>query len=85
MGSMVSLHKGCTVGAINGGQLEGSPNIGSRVYIGINSTVVGNITIGDDVMICSNTFVNFDVPSHSVVVSSGSEVHHKEHATEGYI
>ena len=85
LGKKVSLHKGCTIGGINGGKKKGSPTIGDCVYVGINSTIVGNIVIGDDVMICANTFVNFDVPSHSIVVSGGSAIHHKEHATEGYI
>lgn len=87
LGDMINLHKGCTIGEVNSGRLKGSPTIGNRVYIGINSTVVGNITVGDDVMICANTFVNFDVPSHSVVINGvgGVQVHHKENATEHYI
>lgn len=85
LGEMVNIHKGCTIGGVNSGKKQGSPVIGNYVYIGINATVVGNIKIGDDVMICANTFVNFDVPSHSIVVSGGSSIHSREHATEAYI
>ena len=47
--------------------------------------IVGGITIGDDVLIAPNAFVNFDVPSHSVVVGNPAVVHPRENATEGYI
>lgn len=63
----------------------GSPTIGNRVFVGINATIVGNIKIGDDVLIAPNTFVNFDVPSHSVVIGNPGVIHHKENATVGYI
>lgn len=87
LGNMINLHKGCTVGEVNSGRLKGSPTIGNSVYIGINSMVVGNISVGDDVMICANTFVNFDVPSHSIVINGigGVQIHHKENATDHYI
>ena len=63
----------------------GAPKIGNCVSVGINSTVVGNITIGNDVMIAPNSFVNFDVPDHSVVLGNPGTIHHKEGATEKYI
>ena len=47
--------------------------------------IVGGIHIGDDVMIAPNAFVNFDVPSHSVVLGNPGTVHHRDNATEGYI
>ena len=45
LGNNVNLHKGCTIGRVNRGNI-GSPHIGDNVYIGINATVVGNIHIG---------------------------------------
>ena len=50
-----------------------------------NSTVVGNITIGNDVLIAPNTFVNFDVPDHSIVIGNPASIHHKENATYGHL
>lgn len=62
----------------------GSPHIG--IYIGINATVVGNVQIGSDVLIVPNSYVNFDVPDHSVVIGNPAVVHHKENAIgEGYV
>lgn len=85
LGDNVNLHKGCTIGRENRGKREGVPTIGNCVAIGINSTVIGNIQIGNDVMIAPNSFVNFDVPDHSIVIGNPGEIHHKEYATEKYI
>ena len=63
----------------------GTPTIGNRVWIGVNATVVGKITIGDDVMIAPNAFVNCDIPSHSIVIGNPCVIRYREKATEGYI
>lgn len=62
-----------------------APIIGNNVWIGINATVVGAIHFGDDVLIASNSYVNCDVPSHSIVFGNPCVVKFKAHATEGYI
>lgn len=85
LGDNVNIHKGATIGQENRGKRKGAPKIGNKVYIGVNSTVVGNITVGDDVLIAANTFVNCDVPSHSIVIGSPCKIIHKDNATEGYI
>ena len=85
LGDNVNLHKGCTIGRENRGKREGVPTIGDNVAIGINATVIGNISIGSDVMIAPNSFVNFDVPDHSIVIGNPGVIHRKENATEGYI
>lgn len=46
---------------------------------------MGNVTIGDDVMIAPNSFVNVDVPSHSVVFGNPCVIKHRNWATEGYV
>lgn len=85
IGDNCNLHKGCTIGQENRGKRKGVPTLGNRVFVGINSTITGKIQIGDDVMISPNTFVNFDVPAHSVVIGNPATVHPKEEATKGYI
>lgn len=85
IGKNVNLHKGCTIGRENRGKRVGVPTIGNNVAVGINSTIVGNIVIGDDVMIAPNTFINFDVPSHSVVVGNPGVIHERENATQSYV
>lgn len=85
IGKSVNLHKGCTIGRECRGKRIGVPTIGNKVWIEINSTVVGNIKIGNDVLIAPNSFVNFDVPDHSIVIGNPAVIHHKDDATFGYV
>lgn len=84
-GNDIFITHGVTIGRDINGKRKGVPTIGNRVCIRANSTVVGNVTIGDDVLIAPNTFVNFDVPSHSVVIGNPATIHSKENATQGHI
>lgn len=84
IGKNVNLHKGCTIGNTSRGN-RGVPRLGDQVYVGINATVVGNITIGEDVLIAPNAYVNVDVPPHSVVIGNPAVIHHKEKATWSYV
>ena len=79
------LTHGVTIGRDIRGKRAGAPHFGKNVCIRCNSTVVGGITIGDDVLIAPNTFVNFDVPSHSIVIGNPATIHHRDNATEGHI
>lgn len=85
LGKNINIHKGATIGQENRGARQGVPTIGNCVYIGINSTIVGKITIGDDVLIGPNTHVNCDIPSHSIVVGNPCTIKHCDNATEGYV
>ena len=85
IGENCNIHKGVTIGQENRGPRKGVPTIGNNVWIGINSTIVGGITIGDDVLIAPNTFVNCDIPAHSVVFGNPCIIKHKDFATESYI
>lgn len=85
IGKNCVLLKGSTIGNQKRGEKKGAPVIGNDFYLGLNATVVGGIHIGDDVLIAANAFVNFDVPSHSVVVGNPGVIHAKKNATEGYI
>lgn len=85
LGDNINIHKGATIGRENRGKRKGTPTIGNMVYIGINATVVGKITIGDDVLIAPNAYVNCDIPSHSIALGNPCKIIPKENATENYI
>lgn len=85
IGCNCNIHKGIVIGQVNRGSRKGCPTIGDRVWIGINSAIVGEITIGDDVLIAPNSFVNIDIPSHSVVFGNLCVIKNRDWATEGYI
>lgn len=84
-GDEIMITHNVTIGRDIRGKRAGVPTFGNKICIRTNSTVVGNITIGDDVLIAPNTFVNFDVPSHSVVVGNPAQIHHRDNATAGHL
>lgn len=61
------------------------PTIGDEAWIGVNTTIVSKVIIGDDVLIAPNAFVNCDIPSHSVVFGNPYIIKHRDNSTEGYI
>jgi serine O-acetyltransferase len=84
-GEQIYLTHGVTIGRNAVGKRKGTPVIGNRVRIGTNASIVGNVRIGNDVLIAPNAFVNIDVPDHSVVMGNPCVIHYKENATEGYL
>ena len=85
IGDNCNISKGITIGQENRGKRKGVPTIGNNVWIGVNAVIVGNVLIGDDVLIAPNSYVNCDIPSHSVVFGNPCIIKHKDHATENYI
>lgn len=85
IGKNCTMYHGVTVGMEFRGSRQGNPVIGDNVWIGSNACIVGNIKIGDDVLIAPLSFVNFDVPSHSIVIGNPAKIIHRENATECYI
>lgn len=76
---------GVTIGQQNRGPKKGSPTIGDKVWIGNNSTIVGKITIGNNVLIAPGAYINFDVPDNSIVIGNPGTIKKSKNATEGYI
>lgn len=85
MGENINIAPGVVIGKANRGDKNGVPVIGSRVWIGANSIIVGKVVIGDDVVIAPGAYVNMDVPSHSIVLGNPGVIHSRDNATEGYI
>ncbi len=85
IGENCNIHKGVLIGQENRGVRKGTPTIGNKVWIGINAVIVGNINIGDDVLIAPNSYVNCDIPPHSIVFGNPCIIKHRDNATENYI
>lgn len=85
IGRNCNVHKGVTVGRENRGKRKGAPRIGDEVWIGVNATVVGGIKVGSDVLIAPNSYVNCDVPDHSIVLGNPCRIIARDNATECYI
>jgi serine O-acetyltransferase len=77
IGNNVKMYQGVTLGAKsfpldeNGNPIKGiqrHPRIGNNVIIYSNSTILGNITIGDGAIIGGNIWVDVDVPAGAKLV-----------------
>jgi serine O-acetyltransferase len=65
MGENCTVNQGVTIGNIRGS--EHPPVIGNNVYFGAGCKVLGNITIGNNVVIAANSLVISDVPDNCTV------------------
>ncbi len=85
IGRNCNIAQGVTIGQQNRGKNAGFPVIGNEVWIGTNAVIVGGISVGDNVLIAPNAYVNFDVPENSVVMGNPARIYPNQEATEGYI
>ena len=85
LGENINIHKGVTIGQENRGGRKGTPIIGNKVWIGVNSTIVGRIKIGNNVLIAPNTYINRDIPDNSIVVGNPCKIIENIEATKDYI
>lgn len=85
LGKNINVTSGVLIGQQNRGEKSGSPIIGDNVWIGANSSIVGKVKIGSNVMIAPGTFINFNVPSNSIVFGNPGIIKESLTATDGYI
>jgi serine O-acetyltransferase len=85
IGENCNLSQGITIGVLVRGNKTGIPKIGDRVFIGPGATLLGGITIGNDVLIGANAIVTFDVPDNAVVASPLASIISYDKGSEGYI
>ncbi len=85
IGKNCNIATGVTIGQTNRGDAQGVPVIGNEVWIGTNAVIVGNIKIGNNVLIAPNAYVTRDVPDNSIVVGNLARIVQNEEATVGYI
>lgn len=85
IGKNCNIHKGVTIGQENRGKRKGTPIIGNEVWIGINAVIVGNINVGDNVLIAPNSYINCDIPSNSIVMGNPCIIKKCDTATKDYI
>ena len=87
----VKIGKNCNVGHLVtigrgiAGEKKGFASIGDNVWIGAGSVIIGNIEIGNEVLIAPNSYVNFNVPDNSVVYGNPGKIIKAKHPTADYI
>lgn len=87
----VSIGKNCnvahsvTIGRAYKHNKVGRPTIDDYVWIGTGAVLVGDIRIGNKVLIAPNAYVNFDVPDNSIVIGNPGKIIRKSDPTKHYI
>lgn len=85
IGKNCNIAPGVIIGRTNRGEKKGKPIIGDNVWIGANTVIVGKISIGSNVLIAPNSFVNIDIPDNSIVIGGNIKIIKNINATLDYI
>lgn len=85
IGQNVNILNGVLIGYNPRGKYKGCPIIGDKVWIGTNAAIVGNIRVGNNVVIAPNTLVNRDVPNNSIVYGNPMNIRENSNATNQYV
>jgi len=84
IGNNFNICQGVTIGKSHRGEHKGCPIIGDNVHISPGAKIIGNIKIGNNVIIGANSVVTKDVPDNAVVVGiPGTIISYK--GSEGYV
>lgn len=67
IGKRLNIRHGVTIGRKSNGDTEGKTVIGDYVDIGASTCIIGDVTIGHNVMIGAGSFVNKNIPDNVIV------------------
>ena len=71
IGDNLSVFQGCTIGAVVG---KGVPVLGNDVMMYAGAKIVGDVKIGNNVVVGANAVVVKDVPDNAVVVGVPAKI-----------
>jgi serine O-acetyltransferase len=74
VGRNCNVGQNVTMGIVVKGAQRWSPTIGNRVFVGAHSVIIGNVTVGDDAMICAGSVVTRSVPARGVVMGNPAKL-----------
>jgi serine O-acetyltransferase len=74
IGINCTLSQNITIGDLKRGDRTGSPVIGDNVYIAPGAVVLGNVHIGNNVIIGANSVVNTDLQDNAVAAGMPARV-----------
>lgn len=73
IGKNFTIAAGALVGFTLGKRI-GHPTIGDNVRMCTNSMVIGNVRIGNNVLLAPGAFCNFDVPDNCIVIGNPGKI-----------
>ena len=85
IGRNCTMSHNITIGRTMKAGKVGNPVIGDNVFMGAGVVIIGDVRIGNNVMIAPNAFINFNVPDNSIVIGNPGKIIEKENPTKYYI
>lgn len=82
IGKNCNISQQVTLGKADGGAGNASPVIGDAVYIGPGAKVIGNLRVGNQVVISADCVVTEDIPDKSIVFGAPGRVVSSEGSRE---
>jgi len=71
IGDFLTIFQGCTIGSVRG---KGAPIIGNNCVFFAGSKIIGNVSIGNNVIVAANAVVVKDVPDNAVVAGVPAKI-----------
>ncbi len=71
IGDYLTIFQGCTIGSVRG---KGAPVIGNNCVFFAGSKVIGNVKIGNNVIVAANAVVVKDIPDNAVVAGIPAKI-----------
>lgn len=72
IGSRLNIRHGVTIGRKTNGDVSGRTIIGDNVDLGAHTLIIGDVNIGNNVVIGAGTFVNRHIPDNATVFNPKS-------------
>lgn len=74
IGRNLSIYQGVTIGRVHSGTRIGVPTIGNNVTLFAGCKVIGNVKIGNNVIVGSNSVVTHDIPDNAIVAGVPAKI-----------
>lgn len=74
IGNHCIISNNVTIGGSSKKEQGKLPILGDRVRVGAGCVILGNVVIGDNVIIGANSVVTIDIPDNSIVVGNPAKI-----------